>query len=429
MRLPGWRALLACSFLIMSSARGAEPEPHGVASTGAPLTLSDAIGEALKHRPELAAFAFELRENSAMASLAGQKPLPELEFGLEDALGTGSYKGLRAAQATFQLSQIIELGDKRAGRLAVVDAERKSITTERAIRQLDVVAEVARRFVEVVREQERHAMAQEALALARKTQDHVRERVAAARVPVAEGARAAVAVIDAQVWLDDTDHELEIARRHLAAAMGEREARFGEAQGSLSVLDPVAPLEALLERLEESPALLQFADEKRLREAELRLAQLQQRASMRASIGLRRLEQSNDFGLMAGISIPLFQEKKVQPQIDASHARLERVQSDREAAYLRLQSEIYSHYLQLGHSKELAATLQKDLIPQLETSLSLTADAYERGRYGYQELLTAQRELLAGRGRLLETFADYQLLRIEIERLSADSLDAIGANP
>lgn len=423
MRFPWWRAALAaCGFSFILCANGAE-------SAGTPLALSDAIRQALDRRPELAAFAFKLREREARAALAGQRPTPELEFLLEDALGTGGHSGFQAAQATLQLSQVIELGDKRAGRIGVAEANLKALDTARAIDQLDVVAEVARRFVEVVRGQARHELALEAVRLAEQTQADVQERVTAARVPLAEGARAAAATVDAKVGLEDTEHDLEIARRYLAAAMGAREARFGEATGELSTLPAVASLEDLLARLEQSPALLQFADETRVREAEVRLAQLQQRANLRASFGVRRLEQSNDMALVAGISIPLFSSRRAQPQIEVNRARLEQVRTDRETAFLRLQSELYAQYLQLGHSRELAAILQQELIPQLQNALDLTTQAYDRGRYSYQELLSAQRELLAARGRLLETFADYQLLRIEIERLSASSLDAIGVTP
>jgi len=423
MRLPWRRAVwAACGLFLVASA-------HGADSAGPGLTLADAIRQALDQRPELAAFTFALREREADQVLAAQRPGLELDLVLEDALGTGGYSGLQAAQSTVQLSQVIELGDKRSGRLAVAEAELQSLDTSRAIGQLDVVAEVARRFVEVVRGQERHRLAQESLQLAEQTQAIIQTRVEAARAPLADGARAAAAVVDARVGLEVTEHELEIARRFLAAAMGEREARFGEASGNLSTLPAVAPLEELLAMLDQSPALLQFADEARVRDAQVRLAQLQQRANLRASVGGRRLEQSNDFALVAGISIPLFQAKRAQPQIDASRARLERIQSDREMAYLRLQSELYSQYLQLGHSRELAAILQRELVPQLESALELTTDAYERGRYSYQELLAAQRELLAARSRLLETFADFQLLRIEIERLSASSLDASGVIP
>jgi len=423
MQLPWWRAAFAaCVLSFMACARGGE-------STGTPLTLANAVRSALDRRPELAAFAFSLREREARAALAAQRPAPEVDFLLEDVLGTGTHSGVNAAQATLQLSQVIELGDKRAGRVAVAQAGLRSLDSARSLSQLDVVAEVARRYVEVVRGQSRHLLAQDVVRIAQQTREQVQARVAVARSPLAEGERAAAALVDAQVGLDDTEHDLKIARRYLAATMGASEAQFGEATGALSVLPPVAPLDQLLAELEQSPELMQFADEMRVREAEFRLAQLQQRANLRASLGVRRLEQSNDFALIAGVSMPLFQARRAQPQIEASRAQLARVQTDRDAAFLRLQSELYAQYLQLGHAQELAATLQRELIPRLERALDLTTQAYERGRYGYQDLLVAQRELLAARARLVETFADYQLLRIEIERLTASSLEASGVNP
>lgn len=423
MQLPWWRAVIAaCGLLFTFAAVGADADAPE-------LTLADAVRQALANRPELAAFAFRLREQEAAAAQAALRPAPELEFMLEDVLGTDGHSGFQAANATLQLSQVIELGDKRGGRLAVAEARSQSTGTARAAQQLDVVGDVARHFIEVVRGQSRLALAEEGLRLAEQTQVDVEQRVAAARVPLAEGARASAAVVEAWIALDDTVHELNIARRHLAAAMGEPEVRFGEASGDLSTLPEVAPLQELLARLEQSPDLLQFADEARVREAETRLAQLQQRANLRATLGVRRLEQSNDFALVAGISLPLFQARRAAPEVAASRARLAQVATDREAAYLRLQSGLYAQHQELGHSRELAAKLGQELIPALESALQLTTEAYERGRYSYQELLAAQRELLGARARLLETVADYQLLRIEIERLSGSSLDAIGENP
>lgn len=423
MRLPWWRAALtACGISFFLCARAAEP-------AGPALSLPDAIRHALANRPELNAFAFDLREREARADAAAQRPAPELEFMLEDALGTGAHSGLKSAQGTLLLSQVIELGDKRAGRMAVAEANTRALGSARAIGQLDVVAEVARRFIEVVRGQARHELALDAAKLAEQTRVNVQDRVAAARAPFAEGARANAARIDAEVTLGDTEHDLEIAKRYLAAAMGERTASFERVEGDLAMPVAVASLDELLAGLEQSPDLLQFADLARVQEAQLRLAQLQQRANLRATLGVRRLEQSDDMALVAGVSIPLFAGRRAQPEIDASRARLDRVQLDRESAYLRLQSQLYSLYLQMEHDRELGGTLQRDLIPQLQQALELTSQAYERGRYAYLELSAVQRDLLAARGRLLETLADFHLLRIEIERLTATSLDASGATP
>ena len=66
-------------------------------------------------------------------------------------------------------------------------------------------------------------------------------------------------------------------------------------------MPPSAALEEMLARLEQSPDLLQFADEARVRDSELRLAELRRRADVRGTLGLRRFEQGNDIALVAGV--------------------------------------------------------------------------------------------------------------------------------
>ncbi|MCC6632057.1 MAG: TolC family protein [Gammaproteobacteria bacterium] len=399
------------------------------AAPAAGLTLGDAVRQSLAKRPELAAFAFETRQREAGIAAAGLRPAPQVEVLLEDAPGTGARKGFDAAQASLLLSQVIELGGKREARVAVARASGTALANDRAIAQLDIVADVGRRFIEVLRGQARHELAQEGVRIAERTLASVQQRVDAARAPEAEAARAHVALVDARLALEDTEHELEIARRYLAAAMGDREARFGQAVGDLGTMPPSAALDELLARLEQSPDLLQFADEARVRDSELRLAELRRRADVRGTLGLRRFEQGNDFALVAGVTMPLFASRHAQPQVDAARARAERIPVERESAFLRLQSELYSLYLQLGHERELSATLRQELMPRLQQALDLTAFAYERGRYSFLEWSSAQSDLLEGRRRLIESTANFHLLRVEIERLTASGIDVSGVNP
>ena len=86
-------------------------EPRGV------LSLRDVLRLTLLRNPELNAFTFELRAAEARTLQAGVLPNPALSAELENIGGTGSTtKGARAAEATLQLSQLIELGGKRAKR-------------------------------------------------------------------------------------------------------------------------------------------------------------------------------------------------------------------------------------------------------------------------------------------------------------------------
>jgi outer membrane protein, heavy metal efflux system len=391
-----------------------------------PLTLAGAVDRALKTRPELIGFQFTQRVQETRKAEAVLKPQPQIELLVEDALGTGARSGFKSTQSSLILSQVLELRGKRAGREAVVQANSDRLLNENAAQQLDVVAEVARRFVAVLEGQLHYDLATEALRIAEGAQIKVEERVKASRSPPAEAARAGVQLWDTKVLLDEADHELEIARHFLAAAMGEEKVSFGRAVGELMMLPQMESFESLVERLPLTPELLQFASEKRIRDAEIRLAEMQRRPDPRLSLGVRRHEQGNDVALMAGIAVSLFAPRAVQPSIDRARAERDLASSNKVAQRLRLQAQLFSEITQLQHEHDLSRTLRDELLPRLGEALEQATYAYERGRYSYLEWTVAQRELLEGRLRLLESAGRFHVLRIEIERLTGTSLQSIG---
>jgi cobalt-zinc-cadmium efflux system outer membrane protein len=157
-----------------------------------------------------------------------------------------------------------------------------------------------------------------------------------------------------------------------------------------------------------------------------RSAELQRRADPRLTLGARRYEQGNDVALVAGVTIPLFTARAAQPAIDRARAQRELAGSGREARQLRLQAQLFSALTQLQHELGLSQILRDELLPRLNTALEQATYAYERGRFSHLEWTQAQRELLEGRLRLMESAGRFHLLRIEIERLTGTGLAAAG---
>jgi outer membrane protein, heavy metal efflux system len=394
------------------------------------LTLKAALERARAVNPQLAAFAFEMRAQEARAQQAGLQPAPHVDLLLEDAVGSGPYAGLDSAQTTLSLSQILELGGKRAGRTQLAEAQRARLRTEHAAQTLDVVAAIARRFVGVLAQQERVNAAREAGSLATRVQAAVEERVKAAASPDAEGLRAAAASAEASLALEDALHVLETSRYELAAAIGLPEPDFFTVSGELFALQPSARFESLVARLEQAPEFLRFADEARLHDAELRLAQAQRCADLRGSFGVRRFEQTGDTALVAGVSLPLFTSARAAPGVAVAQAESDRLPSSRQAALLKARAHLFAQYQEMVHAGHVLTTLQDQVLPQLAKALEQTEYAYRRGRYSYLEWSEAQRRLLEARTRRIDAAADFHTHRIEIERLTGESLSALpGENP
>ncbi len=387
------------------------------------LTLRDAIQAALDRNPDLALFQFEFRVNDAQRQQADLRPAPEAGISLENFGGTGETKLLKGAEATLSLSQVIELGGKRDARVSTVDAGRDTLAIARQAAQLDVVAEVTRRFIAVAEGQENVRLAERATELAASTAAAADERVQAARAPHVELDRAKVAEQRARLELQSARSSLEAARQSLAAMWGSDNGTLdnqplGEIQAMLFSLPEVSDFEALVSRLSRSPDFLRFASEERLHDAEVRLAMTQRRADLTVGGGIRRLQSGGDFGLVASVSIPLFAGKRADGTIAEAAARRDAVGIERDAALARAKAQLFALHRRLRDAVTIVQSLEATTIPTMEEALSETQYAFERGRYSYLELVDAQREYLAVQSERIDASALAQLLATEIERLT-----------
>jgi cobalt-zinc-cadmium efflux system outer membrane protein len=405
----------------LSGLQGAAVAAPPAESTGV-LTLARAIEAALSRNPELQASSYDLKAAEARITQAGLRPNPEVSLEVDGLAARGIAASPDERQATLSLSQVLELGDKRGRRVAVASSDRDVASIEQQAHQLDVLAEVTRRFIDVVASQERVSLARETSELAKRTAQAIAVRVEAARTPRAELSRAQIAVTRAHADERQAASVLRGAKRSLAAMWGEISPNFDSARADLLTLEPLDSLEALQDRLARNPDVTRFASEARLRDAELRLAQSQARPNLTVGVGMRRFQATGDVGLTVGVSmaLPLFDRN--QGAIDAARVRRQQTQAQEQAARIRLQAELFALYQQMLSSRDLLSTLQTEGIPQARAALDQTQVGYDRGRFSYLELGVAQQELVSLRAAVIETAADYHRLTAEIERLTGEPI-------
>lgn len=390
---------------------------------GKELTLQQAVSAALQGNPALQTFEFRFRAQDARGQQAALRPTPELSLDLENFAGSGELKGVDAAEATFALSQVIELGGKRDARVGAAQAGRNALDIERQATQLDVLSEVTRRFIVVAQRQEQLQLTRNAAEIADKTVAASERRVSAAKSPHAELDRALIARDRARLEERAALVELDTARKQLAATWGESQPvmngqPFGEVQANLFALPPSGDYAALVARLANNPDFLRFASEARLRDAELRLASTLRRPDITLGAGVRRLEESKDQAFVASLAVPLFSGRRAESFVAEAQANRELVDAERRAAEVRAQATLYELHRQLSRAVSEAQTLRDDIQPRSAEALKETEYAYERGRYSYLELVDAQREYLAVQAALIDAAAGAHGLRAEIERLT-----------
>jgi cobalt-zinc-cadmium efflux system outer membrane protein len=400
----------------------------GTASSQA-LTLASAIEQTRASNPELRVYAPRLAAARAGAELASLRPPLELSADVEDAFGTGRASSFDTAETTFALSQVVELGGKRELRGEVAAARTALVDAERAAAELDVLAEVSRRFIHVAADQEHLALTMRATALADDNLTAAAARVAAARAPDVELRRARVTRARAAVEQEHAEHELLASRRRLAAMWGDDEARFERVGADLFALPPSEGYEELAALLESNPDFARFATEERLRDAELRVAEAHARTNLTWRAGLRFLHETDDESFVFGVTLPLKASQRARPEIAMARAEREHTAAEREAHLVRAAAQLFELFQELRHAVTEAEVLRTSVVPEMEAALVATRTAFERGRYGYLEWVDAQRELLEVQRALIDASANAHLYRTEIERLTGEPLSGAEEAP
>ncbi|MGH7859433.1 MAG: TolC family protein, partial [Candidatus Binatia bacterium] len=189
---------MAALVVAASVVTGAEERPQGrgesaAARAGEALNLRQALALTLTSSPELAPFSLELRAAEARVLQAGLLPNPAAELTIEDVLGSGRFEGGREAQVTLQLSQLVELGGKRRARVDVASRRQDLAAADYEAKRVEVLAEVTKRFVDVLERQQSLELAQERVELDEASLEAVRRRARAGAGSPLEDKRASVA--------------------------------------------------------------------------------------------------------------------------------------------------------------------------------------------------------------------------------------------
>jgi cobalt-zinc-cadmium efflux system outer membrane protein len=403
-------ALLAC----LSCVGAAAP-----AHAGDVLTLGRALERAVSANPLLAAHAADTEAAHARAEREALPPQLILGADVENVAGSGEMRGFDAAESTVQLTRTLELGGKRAGRRALGDAEVALAGHAQATAGLDLRSLITRRFVEVVADQDRLALAAERVELAARTRAEVARVVERARNPETDLRAAEIALADAELEHEHAEHELRAARVTLASIWGERRPVFDRAVLAFDSLPEPESFDDLAARLPASATLSALKLEAESASARERLALSQRRPDLLLSLGVRRLESLGEQGLVMGFSMPLGTGSRAKLALSESRAHGRAISLRREAIEAEAFQQLFEHYQELGHARTEFQALDESMIPKAEQALTLANRGFELGRFPLITLTQAQERLFDLRRRRIDAAARYHILLADMQRLVA----------
>lgn len=388
------------------------------------LHLEDAFDRVLQSHPELQRYPLQRVALEAEADTAAQRPALIVGASLENVLGTGEVRGVHGAELSVTLGSIVERREKRQARIEVARARLAAVDLEQEAKRLDVLAEVARRYVEAAAAQIEVEAYQANVAQRQSTVAAASKRVQAGASPQSVALSAEAALARAELERDRAQVAARAARRRLAILWGERDPGFDRVAADLPELPEIPSFATLVQLVDTTPELRTFASETRVREARLALAQAQANTDVSWEAGIRRLQDSSDTAFLGSVSIPLGSAARAGPGIRAAQAELEAVQLERDASALTLYATLAEAHGRAEVDMLAVRRARETILPALSRAQDSAADAYRAGALSYLEWAQLQADLLAARREQVAAARNAHLALIEIQRLTGTPFGA-----
>jgi cobalt-zinc-cadmium efflux system outer membrane protein len=403
--------------------------PCGPASAQEPrvLTLETAFTRTLEKHPELARYS-HLREAARAEHDAEIQGAPiRVELDLENGPRTDQDSAFYSSELTLSLASAFERSGKREARGAVADAQFSALALQEEQRRVDLLAEVARRYLDFVTTQALADLMATDVTQRERVVEATARRMRAGASPESVHLSAEAALARATMQRDRLRGETYAAALRLAILWSSRTPDFDRGAGNPLVVPATPSLDSLRVLIESSPELRRFADESRLREARVQLARTATSADIEWRAGIRRLEEDGSWAAVAGIAVPLGSGSRAQPRIRAAQSELAALTLEREAEQLTLEATLIEAHTRLSGATAAVITARDVLIPKFEQAERASERAFRAGALTYLEWAQVQSDVMAVRSEQLLAAVDAHRALIEIQRLTGSSFTATPA--
>lgn len=399
------RAVFICAFslsLVVPTAAHAQS-----------LSLPGAIAAAFAENPDLAAAQWEIGVAQGDRQQAGLMPNPVISWEAEDTRR-------QTSTTTVMLSQELELGGKRGARIGAASIGQRAAQIEFERRGNELRAEVVQAFYAALRAQAGLELARQSLSLAQRGVQVAEGRVRAGKSSPVEATRAQVQLAETQLLVRRAETLKTNGYRDLARVTGAATVAFDTLEYSALSPGQAPPAAKLLAAISQSAPLRLAQAQIEKSAATLELERAQRIPNVTASIGSQYSREDRQRVNVVGVSLPLALFDRNQGNVLAASRRADQAQDLRNAVELALLTQTQSALAQWAGAAKDVDAFDRVILPSAKGALDAATRGFEMGKFGFLEVLDAQRTLIAARSQYLDALAIAADARVTIERIFGD---------
>lgn len=394
----------------LATSAAAVSAPTGATGSASTMTLAQAIELALNRHPDLAVARREVEAALGATQQAGVLPNPSLSMSVED-----TRKQTRTT--IYQLSQLIELGGKRSSRVKAAQLMEDLNRAQLQGRVVQIRASVRSGFWDFLTAQSRMELARQSEELAQSAVDAASRRVAAGKVSPVEETRARLALSGVGLETAQAQQDLAAATARLSAMLGVSPEQLPKPAGALQAPGQ-GPSPAELSRyMETAPETVQAALEVKRRDALVEVERSRAVPDVTVGVGMQRNNEMGRNQTLLGVSIPLPVFDRNQGNLREAMARADQARDDARSRQMRLSTDVQVASAQLETARRQVLLAEEKLLPDASRTYDAATQGFALGKFGFLDVLDAQRTLFQARAQHLKALSDAQRAAADLEAL------------
>jgi cobalt-zinc-cadmium efflux system outer membrane protein len=416
------RSLYSIAVFLLAVTASVRAQTQSAATT--PLTIDEAVKEALDHNLTLIAERYSVSVARARTLTASLRPNPVLTLSGYIPDHSVYDNDISPIDTVVRTDVILERGGKRESRIQVAQedlsiAELQLLNTVRT-----TVFDVQDAFVEV-------ALAKVNLALARESLDGFNrlvqvntERVRTGDLAGVELERVRLAALQFQNDVRQQEAKLTIARGHLKSLLGRTGPESIDVTGELRRDAAPVDVEAVRARaLRERPDLRALNQQQARSLADIRLQLAQGKIDYTVSgeyhhqkQGLPTPAAGNMYGVFFSAPIPIFNRN--QGEIARAREEAQQTEARTHALEAGISSEVQTAYESYSAARQVVDTIESQMLTKAENVRSTTEYSYREGEASFVEFLDAVRAFNETMQTYNEARADYARSLYQLDSIS-----------
>lgn len=350
------------------------------------LRLDEALATALAHHPQLRAAMLEREASEGATQQAGAWQNPELSTLVEDTRQA-------TRTTTIQLNQPIELGGKRSARISAARAAQGQANLDVAAKRVHVRSQLIAAFHGVAVAQARVRLSEDLGRLSSQALEAAAKRVQAGKVSPVEELKAQVAQAQVLSAITAAQSEWRAAMSQLRQALGDPTVQFDRVEADIEHLPSSDAWEPLAQRLDSAPAIARAQQEILLRQALSELERARRTPDLTLTLGAKHDQQLGHDQPIMGVSLVLPMFDRNQGAILEASRREDKARAELDAMRAEVEAQAVTALSQLGSALTQAQTLRDKVLPAARQAFAASTKGYELGKFGFLDVLDAQRTL------------------------------------